>query len=335
MNSYVGIDVHQNKCHATVQDGEGETVKQGCFQNSPSGFEQFFEEIDEAEIAIEAGDAWQPVYDWLDENGYDVKLTHPHKVRIIAEVKIKTDVKDSEALADLVRADLIPEVYVPCEERRKLRRIVKRRSKLVQERSRYVNRIKAELRRRGIETNYDLRTKKAMRQLRDLEIDAVEEYLEVIDTLDDRISKLGDEIKECAGEMEEAQLLMTIPGISYHSALTIIAEIATVERFPSSGHLCSYAGLVPSVSQSGSKETHGPIQGGRPTLRWIMYQCTWNHVNNAPDSHITKFFERLKERKPKQLAIIATARKLLKAIFWMLKKNEKFHPEGYDPRKSS
>ncbi|KXA95984.1 hypothetical protein AKJ37_06355 [candidate division MSBL1 archaeon SCGC-AAA259I09] len=58
-------------------------------------------------------------------------------------------------------------------------------------------------------------------------------------TLNERISKLESKIKETAGDMEDAQLLMTIPGVSYYSALTIIAEIATVERFPTSGHLCS------------------------------------------------------------------------------------------------
>ncbi|KXA92418.1 hypothetical protein AKJ64_03195 [candidate division MSBL1 archaeon SCGC-AAA259E17] len=57
--------------------------------------------------------------------------------------------------------------------------------------------------------------------------------------------------------------------------------------------------------------------------------------NYASDSHITKFYERLKERKPNQLAIVSTARKILKTIFLMLKKKEEFHPKGYDPRKSS
>ncbi len=176
---------------------------------------------------------------------------------------------------------------------------------------------------------------RGLSQLHNLEIDAVEDHLEVINALDGRISKLQKEIREISSEMEETQILMTIPGISYYSALTIIAEIATVERFPSSGHLSSYAGLVPSVKQSGSKETHGQIKGGRPMLRWILCQCAWNHVKNAPDSHITKFYERLKENKPKKLAIIAAARKLLKTIYWMLKLEEEFHPEGYDPRKSS
>ncbi len=156
----------------------------------------------------------------------------------------------------------------------------------------------------------------------------------MIETLNDRISKLEGKIKRISNEMEEAELLMTIPGISHYTALTIIAEIATVERFPNSGKLCSYAGLVPSTKQSGSKETHGHIQGGRPLLRWVLVQSAWNHINNS-DSFLTKFFERLSENKHSKVAIVATARKLLKAIYWMLKLGEEFHPEGYDPRTSS
>ncbi|KXB07484.1 hypothetical protein AKJ52_00030 [candidate division MSBL1 archaeon SCGC-AAA382C18] len=80
-------------------------MRQGYFQNSPSGFEDFFDGTGEAKVAIEANDARQPVYDWLSKRDFDVKLAHPHKTRIIAEVKIKTDCKDSKALAGLVRAD--------------------------------------------------------------------------------------------------------------------------------------------------------------------------------------------------------------------------------------
>lgn len=85
-------------------------------------------------------------------------------------------------------------------------------------------------------------------------------------TLNDRTHEFEKEIKKIAGEKKGAQLLMTIPGVSYYSALTIIAEIVTVERFPTSEHLCSYAGLASSTKQSGDKETHGSIQGGRPLL---------------------------------------------------------------------
>ncbi len=335
MSNFVGIDVHKDSCHATVQNGSGETVKQGEFANSPNGFGKFFDEIDNAEIAIEAGDAWQPVYDWLDTNGFDVKLAHPKKTRIIAEVKIKTDCRDSEALADLVRADLIPEVYVPCDERRELRKTVKQRVKLVKERTKYKNKIRAELREKAIEYQGKvLWTEKGKSWLRNLEISQVTDFLEIIETLNDRISKLEEKIEQTAGEMKEAEILMTIPGVSHYTALTIIAEIATVERFPNSGKLCSYAGLVPSTKQSGSKETHGSVQGGRPLLRWVLVQTAWNHVNNS-NSFLTSFFERLSENKHSKVAIVATARKLLKTIYWMLKLEEEFHPEGYDPRTSS
>lgn len=55
LNRYVGVDVHEDKCHVTVQNKAGETVKQEEFANSPTGFEKFFNGVDEAEIAIEAG----------------------------------------------------------------------------------------------------------------------------------------------------------------------------------------------------------------------------------------------------------------------------------------
>lgn len=180
-------------------------------------------------------------------------------MKIIAEVKIKTDVRNSKALADLLRANLIPEVYVPCDNRRELRRIVRHRGKLVKDRTECMNGIKSELRAREKESDVDLRTEKVRAGLRDLEIDAIDDYLEVIGALDERIQNLEEEIGGIASDTEGARILTTIPGVSYFSALTIIAEIATVERFPSSGKLCPYAGLVPSVNQSGSKEAHGPI----------------------------------------------------------------------------
>ncbi|KXA95883.1 hypothetical protein AKJ65_00070 [candidate division MSBL1 archaeon SCGC-AAA259E19] len=333
MDRYIGIDIHKDFCHATVQNQDGEIVKKGEFENSPSGYDEFFKGIGEASVAIEAGDAWQPVYDHLIEKGYDVVLANPYKLRIIAEVKIKTDVRDSEALADLIRADLVPEVYVPYEEMRELRRVVKRRAKLVMERSKFFSRIKAELRKKRIGSDVNLRTQKAKCWLKDLEIDSINDYLEVVTTLDKRIEKLQREIRKTAGEMEETKILMTIPYVSYFSALTIIAEIATIERFPTSSHLCSYAGLVPEVNQSGSKTVYGSIKGGRPVLRWILYQSAWNHVHHA-NSHLTRFYERLERHKPKKLATIATARKLTKVVYWMLKLGEEFHSEGYDPRGS-
>lgn len=55
------------------------------------------------------------------------------------------------------------------------------------------------------------------------------------------------------------KLLMTIPGISYYSALLVMSEIGNINRFPDSSHLCSYAGLIPSTHSSGGITHYGPI----------------------------------------------------------------------------
>jgi len=108
---YVGLDVHKRVCYGTVTDEDGLVVKRGRFSNDPEGLEEFMDGVEEALVAMEAGYCWQPLYDWLEEAGHDVRLAHPKGVKVLA--KQKTDKIDSETLAHLLRADLLPESYVP------------------------------------------------------------------------------------------------------------------------------------------------------------------------------------------------------------------------------
>ena len=105
MPKYVGLDVHKRTCHATVIDERGIVIKQKKFLNRPKELERFFDDIGNAKVAMEAGYSWQPVYERLESKGYEVKLAHPFKTRIIADAKIKTDASDSEALAQLLKLD--------------------------------------------------------------------------------------------------------------------------------------------------------------------------------------------------------------------------------------
>jgi transposase len=149
------------------------------------------------------------------------------------------------------------------------------------------------------------------------------EALELYDFLSRQIGRLEVEIERVASENQQARLLMTMPGIGPYSALTILAEIGDVSRFRSPEHLCSYAGLVPSLHQSGNTVRLGPIKQGSRLLRWILIQCAWMHLFYG-ESRLTDFFWRLARRKGKKRAIVAMARKLLVAIYWMLVRNEPF-----------
>jgi len=109
-----------------MMEGEGRVVKQGKFSNDPEGLEEFMDGADEALVAMEAGYCWQPLYDGLEEAGYDVRLAHPQKVKAITQAEVKTDKIDSETLAHLLRAGPLPKSYVPPRDFRGLRDRVRR-----------------------------------------------------------------------------------------------------------------------------------------------------------------------------------------------------------------
>lgn len=113
-------------------------------------------------------------------------------------------------------------------------------------------------------------------------------------------------------------ILTTIQGIGFFSALLIYAEIGDINRFPNSKKLCSYAGLVPSIRQSGNRTIKGRItKEGNKLLRWVLVQCALIAVRK--DERFRKFYERIKAKKGPQKAIVATARKLLTVVYACLK----------------
>lgn len=322
---YVGLDVHKRVCYGTVMDGEGRVVKRGRFSNDPEGLEEFMEGIEEALVALEAGYCWQPLYDGLEEAGHDVRLAHPQKVKAIAEAKVKTDKIDSETLAHLLRAGLLPESYVPPRDIRELRDRVRRRAFLVRLRTTLKNRIHSELAKRGMRLGAPLFTREGVELLRGLGLEAVDQMLSVIEALDRQIARISGSLRRMSGEEPRARLLTTIPGVGYYIALLLISEIGDVRRFPDSEKLCSYAGLVPSVKRSGGSTRHGGItREGSRWMRWALTQAV--HVHIRYDTNLTRFYQRLAERKTGQEAVIATARKMLKVVYWMLRDMKPYDP---------
>jgi len=323
MPLWVGLDVHKQSCHATAVDERGEVVLQKKMLNEPELLRELFRELKPVAVAMEATYAWEPAYELLEQMGLEVHLAHPTKTRVIAEARLKTDVKDSEALARLLQLNWLPEAYVPPKEIRELRRLVRLRAFLVWKRTSAANRLRAELVRLGLKFIGNPFTSRWRDFLKGASRTA-RETLELYEFLTLRIQRLEEEIEKVASENPQARLLMTIPGVGAYSALTILAEIGDISRFRSPEDLCSYAGLVPSLHQSGSMVRLGPItKEGSKMLRWILIQCAWMHLFHG-ESRLTEFFWRLARRKGKKRAIVAMARKLLVAVYWMLVRGEPF-----------
>lgn len=312
-----GLDVHKNWNDVTVRrnvDGDITASKRRVPNGEVLGFLARHEGVEK--VAMEASTSMMPLDRELKLNGYDVLVSHPKKTRLIAESRIKTDRVDSEALSELARLNALPLSYIPDEKTAQLREKVRRRAFLVRMRSKLKVKVRACLLYNGIKEpkEFGLFTKKGLTWLHSLEMDAIESHLPVISTISEQIEKISYQLRLMAPQDEEVRLLMSIPGIGYYSALLIRSEIGTIDRFPDGESLCSYAGLVPSVSLTGSYRRYGNVtKEGSRWLRWIMVECV--HVHIRSDTSITKAYHAIAQSKGKNVAKVAAARRLLMCCY--------------------
>jgi transposase len=136
-------------------------------------------------------------------------------------------------------------------------------------------------------------------------------------------------------ESEQAGLLTTIDGVGFYTAMTVVAELGDVNRFPDSDSVVSYTGLAPWIRQSGSTRRLGHItKAGPHNLRWVLVEATHSHLRfcKAKDKcRLCQFYDRIERKHKGKVATVATAAKLLRIMYWMLKLNRPYQPQGLDP----
>jgi transposase len=275
-------------------------------------------------VVLEACGLWPWVYNLLEAQGVAVTLAHPQRVKAIAHAKVKTDLVDARTLAHLLRADLVPPAYVPPREIRELRELLRARYAWTQQRTRAKNRIHGLLAKRGHRSPVkDLFGQKGRQWLADLPLDPVaralvERELQLIDSLDRLIEETSQETQQRVQQDPQAQLLMTMPGVGYYTALLLIAELGDVTRFPTAKHLVAYAGLASRVRSLGGAVHIGRItRQGSAYLRWILTEAAHRAVRLSP--YFRELFRKKLVKRGLQRAMITVARKLLSIAYGILK----------------
>jgi transposase len=145
-------------------------------------------------------------------------------------------------------------------------------------------------------------------------------HLGQIDALDAAVRELEVRVGEALGPFREsAELLKTIPGVSDTVARVIIAEVGLdMGRFPTSGHLISWAGLCPGRNESAGKRLSSRIRPGAPWLKTTLAQAAWAAIRTK-GSYLRAQFHRLKSRRGPKKALIAVAASMLTAVYHMLR----------------
>ena len=270
----------------------------------------------------------------------------------------KTDVKDAEWLADLLRHGLVRGSFVPDREQRELRELTRYRTSLVEERTAAVNRLQKVLEGANVKlasvasdvtgvsaramlaelvagaTDATALAELAMGRLRE-KIGALQQaltgrvgdhqrfllaqQLAHIDFLDEQIARLDAEVAERTRPFAaEIARLDTIPGVSQRVAEILVTEIGTaLDRFPTAGHLASWAGMCPGNDESAGKRRSGKTRKGSPAVRRALVQAA-HAAGRSRKSYLGAQYRRLAARRGAKKAAVAVGHSIVVIAYYLL-----------------
>jgi transposase len=257
-----------------------------------------------------------------------VVVSNPMATKAIAKAKVKTDKVDAAVLAHLLRLGYLPEVWQPDDATRDLREWTARRTRLVGQRTAVINRLRSTLAQRLLDCSYQMTSPAARQWIAGQKVDndvrwLLDSDLRLMDSLQAELDAM-DKLMAKRGYVDpRVKLLMTLPGVSQHTAQSLLAAIGDITRFRDADALASYLGLVPSTRQSANHCYHGPItKQGRGHTRCMLIQAAQS-VRTHPGP-LGYFFRRLRKRKPHNVAIVAVAHKLVLLAWHVLTKGEPY-----------
>ncbi len=313
----LGIDIAKDKFDVALYKGK-KLVATGKFANTPAGFKKLSKWLknkaaDQVWACMEStgryGDALAL---YLHQQGHQVSLVHPARIKKYAESKLhrnKTDKMDAKTIADFCRTQE-PSLWTPpAPEKRKLQEMVRRLSALVKEQTRETNRLKA-----------------------GLESEVVKESIEAnLEFLGAQITRLEEQIQSHIEQYPDLKrnrdLLTSIKGIGDKTAAIILGELPDVDNFDKSGQAVAYAGLSPSQHTSGSSvhKKSKLTKTGNQNIKTVLYFPALSAMQHNP---IVKALAlRLEEKGKEKMVIIGAAmRKLLQLAYGVLKSGQPFDP---------
>jgi transposase len=331
---YCGIDLHSNNCYLVVLDEQDQVIYRRRLGNGlPLILEElapFAEQL--AGIAVESTFNWYWLVDGLMEAGYRVHLANPSGMQQYSGLKFADDQSDARWLAHMLRLGLLPEGYIYPREQRALRDLLRKRGRLVQQRT--ANLVSLQ---NLVHRNTGQRLSgRALRAVEPAELDpehpdanrtlALESTRRVVECLDGEVRRLEQEILRQLKPDPLVRLLKTVAGVGDVLAPTIRLETGEIGRFRSSGNYVSYCRGVGSQHLSnGKSKGKGNRKNGNPYLSWAYVEAA--HFAIRFHKPVRRFYERKQARTHRVVALKAVAHKLARASYYVMRDQVPFQVE--------
>jgi transposase len=322
---YIGLDIHKNYLVAAGVDAKKDQVmpfRRMEWADFEVWIDQNLNHWDALVIEMTTN-TWE-VYDKLVEKAHSVTVVHPPHVKLIVGAQVMNDKKAALILAQELADDRLRGIWVPPKEVRELRTLIAQRWKMVRLGTVAKNRLHSALHRHHLAKPEGSEPFHPKHQdfWMNLDLPPMEKVAVQIDWAtvyfaEQQKNLLDEIIAEQAAKDDRVLLLVQMPGVGVTLAMTILAAVGDVTRFPSAKKLVGYAGLGARVHESGETRKSGGItKSGRKDLRAAMVTAAQHAVRCSP--HWKEQYQRLGARIGKPKAIVAIARKLLVAVWHIL-----------------
>ncbi len=347
MKQYIGCDGHQQYSVFVAVDEAGCASRPQRVEHERTAFQDFLRGLPPGSpIALETSGHWYWMVDAMERAGHQPILVHARKAKLLMGLINKTDKLDAQGLATLLRNGSVPAVWIPPGALRDQRELPRLRMNFVRTRTALKNRIHAAFGKYGVSlgeltdafgTSGRPRLEEHLSELPTETARAVREELALLDPLQAQIDVLEERIQAVVETTPLLQLVDTLPGVGPILAIVITWELGTIDRFPAAEHYASYCGTVPRVVESGGHRRYsGSVrQDVNHYLKWAFVEaanCIVLHQSHWEDRHVVQLYQRLHRRKGHAKAIVAVARHLAEATFWMLKKGQPYREPAWNRR---
>jgi transposase len=340
-HAWIGLDVHKATCTATLIDPKGREERSWKFPTSLEELGRFASELPpRAAVGLEASTVGKAVYRFLAQRGIEVHMGHPRQIRVIATADVKTDARDSYHLAQLLRTHYFPECYVPPMDREEVRQLVRFRLDLGESVAEVKNKIHA-LVGRNLFSSYladytDIFGRGGLERLAELPWPAEDReilaaFLERLQFLLRQVEGAERRLARLAEGNHEVELLMTIPGVGFYTALGMLGEIGEIQRFTDKKRLASFAGVVPRADNSGEKVSlHGHVKRGDSTLKFFLGCAVQGALRSKKPNAVAQFYRKKAKQLGHPKAFVAASRKMSAVVWGVLSRGESYGEE--DPK---
>jgi len=321
---YIGLDVHKHYLIAIGVDDELHVVlpaRRVELSHLEAWMKKTLTRQDVVVLEMTTN-TWQ-LYDELCEYAGRVLVVHPPHVALITRSQVMNDKIAASILARLLAKGLLVGIWVPPQEVRELRGLVAQRKKMTGLATQAKNRLHAVLQRHHLvppegnlfhESQQDWWLTLPLGPLEKVNVQSDLETLRFAQAQQMRLTCMMEEI---TNQQEQVTRLLQVPGFGVVTAVTVWAAIGTIQRFEDPQHLVGYAGLGTRVHNSGMSTRTGRItKAGRRDLRVVLIEAAQIAANTHP--HWKAELARLQPRLGRNKAIVAIARKLLIAVWYIL-----------------